>query len=130
MATILLVDDEPVLLELFARDLVDAGYRALTAGSAETALGLLDELLGDADLVIADIRLPSMHGCALGRAIVRRWPHIRLLFISGYVMADLIRRGECPQNIPTLAKPFTPDLLKARIADTLARPPWAPPEEG
>ncbi len=146
-ATILVVEDDPRLCSIVRRFLLTDGYAVLTAGSGEAALDLLDGLLGDADLVVtdatlgrppvpangvtvvSDLRLGGMHGCALGAEIARRWPAIRLLFISGYDAPELSAAHPCPPDLPLLMKPFTMEALLARVRATLEAPPWVPGEK-
>lgn len=132
---ILLVDDEPVLLRLMERMLGSEGYAVTAVSSAEAALAVLEGAKGsevvvaDAmlpDAVVADVRLGSMNGCALGREIVQRWPGTRLLFISGYIAEELFLNKICPKNLPLLPKPFRPDALLRAVETILQSAPWVP----
>ena len=78
---ILVVDDEADIRDLFRRALPE--YDVIQAADAESALNVLES--GPVDLVITDIRLPQMDGCALAAWIQERWPDLPLVAISGYV---------------------------------------------
>ncbi len=85
--TILVVDDEPDLVELAKGILGKHGYNVLTAGNAEQALHILDESgVGKIDLLFSDIVMPgSMNGLELARAALARDPGLRVLMATGYM---------------------------------------------
>lgn len=80
--TILIVDDEKEIRELFKEVFSDAGYRVKLADSGETALNVFDS--SDIQLVISDIRMPGMDGIELCRNIRRRSSNVTLFAITGY----------------------------------------------
>jgi CheY-like chemotaxis protein len=101
--TILLVDDEPLLLLDFEDSLVEAGYEVLSAYSADQAIKLLN-LHPDISLVVTDINMPgSMNGLELVRVIRERWPPVRLIIASSQTKFE---PGDVPEGIPVLNKPF------------------------
>ncbi len=118
---ILVVEDEPAILELLEVNLTDAGYRVVTATDAEAAQRELRETLPD--LVLLDWMLPGQSGLALAR-VLRADPRTRELPI---IMVTA--RGEEADKIAGLeawvddyvTKPFSPRELKARIKAVLRR---------
>jgi hypothetical protein len=84
------------------------------------------------DLCILDVTLALgdsyPDGCTLGQAILRRWPGIRLLFLSGYDRADMV--APCPPDLPLLQKPMHSQMFLARVAEVLMADPYRWPEEG
>jgi response regulator RpfG family c-di-GMP phosphodiesterase len=66
VTTILLVDDEPTILRVLARELAPEGYRILTATGGKEALRLLAE--GDVSVLVTDERMPGMRGTEMVRA--------------------------------------------------------------
>ena len=134
---LLIVDDEDLLRRVLVRMAEAEGYAVHGVASAAAALHWLttataDVVVADASLgavpvaVVADVMLPGMDGCTLGREIVRRWPGVRLLFISGYVTDELRALGTCPETMPLLVKPFTAQRFLDRLEEVLASPPWDP----
>jgi len=80
--TILVVDDEESICQSLKGILVDEGYEALTAGSGEEALKIIDEELPD--LVLLDIWLPGIDGIETLKEIKSKWPQIQVIMISGH----------------------------------------------
>src|SRR5208337_4828398 len=83
--TILIVDDEDLLLTMGQTILSAYGYRVLTANSGQVALDTLGQDGLVVDLVITDLVMPAMSGRELVEKIRQRWPQIRILCTSGYV---------------------------------------------
>ncbi|MEO5799240.1 MAG: ATP-binding protein [Gemmatimonadales bacterium] len=122
-ATVLVVDDEPVLRDVQRRVLVREGVRVLTADSGAAAIAVLQR--ETCDLVVTDIRMPGeIDGVGLYQWIRREQPWLaeRCLFVSGDIgeWANDPLLGTHPDRF--LAKPFGRDEYVARIASLLARP--------
>jgi two-component system phosphate regulon response regulator PhoB len=120
-ASVLIVEDEPAILELIAVNLEHAGYETLRAKSAEEAVGLLGEVLPD--LVLLDWMLPGQSGIALARRLRgdARTRELPLIFLTA--------RAEEPDKVAGLeagaddyvTKPFSTRELVARIRAVLRR---------
>jgi PAS domain S-box-containing protein len=122
--SVLVVDDDQFLRDLFADALESAGYRVHKAADAESALASSTPLL---DLVITDVVLPGIDGPTLFSRLRVRHPHLRALFISG-LDPDAIDAHRAADT-GFLAKPFTLTRLLERTRALLdARPPSATPE--
>ena len=121
MPTILVVEDEPAIVELLKVNLADAGYGVKTAADAEAAQAALKQALPD--LVLLDWMLPGQSGLALakelrGNARTRELPIIMVTARSGE--ADKIAGLEAWVD-DYVTKPFSPRELKARIKSVLRR---------
>ncbi|HPB28638.1 MAG TPA: ATP-binding protein [Acidobacteriota bacterium] len=81
--TALVVDDEPDIVKILQRLLLDMGLRVHIAGSGRTAQAILDSDLDRIDLIILDAILEDMSGVGLYLDIRRRKPDVPVLFISG-----------------------------------------------
>ena len=81
MATVLVVDDDPDLLQIAATVLTEDGHHVLTARSGEEALTTLDH--HPVDLLITDVILPGVDGFTLADVASRRYPVLRTMFTSG-----------------------------------------------
>ena len=114
-AAVLLVDDEPLLLSLMARELEDAGHLVHTAGGGPEALELLDRLPIAPVVLVTDLRMEPMDGAELARNVQAKHPEMRCLFVSGFGLPD--RYGPLPG--PLLAKPFTSEQFLRAVRDVL-----------
>ncbi len=83
MKTILLVDDEPDLLQILSETLVRCGYRVIPHADAESALTVV---AGEPviDLVITDFRLPGMSGLEFVAMLRKTLPHAPVIMLTGY----------------------------------------------
>jgi len=117
--TLLIVDDEEILVELLRRMVERQGYRALSALSAEEALRVYEEHKDEIDLVISDLIMPDMDGRALARELMRRDPDIRILISTGFSAAnditDLLEQGVKG----VVMKPYQSQQLLSRIREAL-----------
>lgn len=90
-ARILIVDDEPVVVEFAQRVLHSAGYRTMTATSGDEALKLCTEQ-GMPDLLVTDMKMPRMEGDELATRLRQREPDLKVLYLTGF--ADLLFKNK------------------------------------
>jgi CheY-like chemotaxis protein len=114
--TILVVDDDALVLMNTAAMLDDLGHEVLEASSGQQALRLLRRGK-PVDLVLTDQVMPGMTGLDLLAEIAAEWPDVPVVLASGY--AEL-PAGTDP-DLPRLAKPFQQDALARAVAQH-ARP--------
>jgi PAS domain S-box-containing protein len=109
--TILLVEDEHAVRRAFTRQLRDAGYTVVAAASGEEALGHIDA--NDFALVVTDVMMPGIGGRGVVEHVQARRPGARVVYMSGYVDDEVLRREGIPADASFLQKPFpVADLLK------------------
>jgi len=120
--TILLVDDEKALRKLGKRVLSQAGYRVLEASDGAMALRIAAEEVGEIDLVLTDIEMPTLGGRGMVDELHEMSPDIRVLFMSGYTDNEILRRGIRTSEHDFLQKPFTAESLCAAVRAVLAKP--------
>ncbi|HEU6449108.1 MAG TPA: ATP-binding protein [Verrucomicrobiae bacterium] len=114
--TVLVVDDEAMLLTMAETILTEFGYKVLTANNGQKALTVLSR--GEkVDLVVTDLVMPGMGGRELVERLRQLNPDAKILCTSGYVMPQ-----DKQMNVPYLQKPFTALDLVARVRSTLANP--------
>jgi two-component system phosphate regulon response regulator PhoB len=119
--TVLVVEDEPAILELIRVNLVDAGYEVQGAPDAETAQALLRSSLPD--LVLLDWMLPGQSGLALARELraSERTKELPIIMVTARTdEADKVAGLEAWVD-DYVTKPFSPRELKARIKSVLRR---------
>jgi two-component system, cell cycle sensor histidine kinase and response regulator CckA len=111
--TVLVVDDEEMLLSMVKTVLSAYGYNVLTVGTGLKALEILSKKEEPVDLLITDLVMPAMSGRELVEQVRRLAPEVRILCISGYVYPNSPEKDGI-----FLRKPFsTPELLqKVRLA--------------
>ncbi len=115
--TILLVDDDPLVLRMARRGLEQLGYRVLPAQSAAEATALAAEHGTAIALLVTDVMMPGQRGTGLATELRADLPHLKVLFISGHPEIDGIVRSDEPAL--HLAKPFAPDELGIAIRQIL-----------
>jgi two-component system cell cycle sensor histidine kinase/response regulator CckA len=116
LETILLVEDEPAVRQLFAQALARAGYAVYEARNGQEAVKLFDQY-GDAiDLLLTDMRMPYMTGAELAHHLRGRRRALKLLCISGY--PGYLDPDLAPDF---LAKPFSRDDLLKKVREVLDR---------
>lgn len=112
--TILVVDDDPLVLQNTVAMLEDLGHRMVEAGSGREALDHLGRA-HSVDLVITDQAMPGMTGVQLAETIRRQWPHLPIILASGY--AELSTSQSL--DIIRLNKPFRQDGLAQAVAESM-----------
>ena len=120
--TILLVEDEKTLRRLQKRILSTAGYRVLEASDGAMALRVAADEVGEIDLVLTDVEMPTLGGRGMVAELNELSPGIRVLFMSGYTDNEILRRGIGTSETLFLQKPFTADELKAAVKTALGKP--------
>jgi CheY-like chemotaxis protein len=116
--TILVVEDEPDVLDVVSLALVDSGYDTLTARDGTEAMALL---AGDqaVDLLLSDIVMPDgPSGVELAQAARQLRPGLRVLLTTGYARDDLASHAGI-EAYEVLRKPYRPDDLARQVGDIL-----------
>jgi nitrogen-specific signal transduction histidine kinase len=108
--TVLVVDDEALLVSMAETILGEFGYKVLTANSGQKALAILARDDAKVDLVITDLVMPGMSGRELVDRIRQVAPASRILCMSGYARAMDKQPG-----IQFLRKPFTSNELLSKV---------------
>lgn len=110
---LLLVDDDPTILNLLAEFVSRLGHQYRTAGDGLEAMSLLEQ--SSSTIVITDLLMPRMDGMELIREIKKLWPETDVMAITGYSRdfhyTDVIKAGACD----FIQKPFNMDELEAKL---------------
>ena len=120
--TILLVDDEKALRKLAKRILTECGYRVLEASDGAMALRVAAEEVGEIDLILTDVEMPTLGGRGMVDELNELSPGMRVLFMSGYTDNEILRRGIRTSETEFLQKPFTAESLRAAVKAVLDKP--------
>jgi two-component system, cell cycle sensor histidine kinase and response regulator CckA len=110
----LVVDDELGDCQAMAKALEAEGYSVFQAANAIAALGVADRQDQPMDMLVTDISLPGTNGCELARQLLKRWPGLKVLFVSGHVGAEVCQYYGIPvTDLFFLRKPFqSPELVE------------------
>lgn len=117
--TILLVDDESLMLEMIRLYLGKKGYRLFEAENAADAMALFLEHQDAINLLLLDIRMPRKDGLDLYEEISRIRPDIPVIFMGGDVEHHRDDRRISGKNANFLPKPFSPQTLVNKIHEVL-----------
>jgi len=119
--TVLLVEDEPTLRNLYSQFLKVLGYTALTAEDSQEALAMSSKHGSDIHLLLTDVVMPGMNGKELADAIRSSNPSIKVLFMSGYTADIIVDHDVFEQNVAFIAKPFSCNDLARKVHDVLKK---------
>jgi len=117
--TLLIVEDDPLILDTSKLMLEDLGYSVLSASAPGEALALAEGNSSDIQLVLTDVVMPEMNGKELAEKLKAIIPGVKIIFMSGYA-ADVIKsRGFFDSSDRYLQKPFTVKDLAVVIHESL-----------
>ncbi|HEX9925795.1 MAG TPA: response regulator [Anaerolineae bacterium] len=105
--TLLLVEDEPSVLEVVQLMLEQLGYRVLTAMQGQEALGIYDQHQDEIALVLTDMTMPELSGLALVQALRDRNPAVKIVLMTGYPLETDGKEALEQDSIIWLQKPLT-----------------------
>jgi two-component system, cell cycle sensor histidine kinase and response regulator CckA len=118
--TILLVEDEPTILEMTTIMLQRLGYTVLGAGSPEEAIRLAGKYSGRIDLLMTDVVMPGMNGRALADNLLASYPGIKCLFMSGYTADVITHHGVLEEAEIFIQKPFSSKDVGKKLREIMA----------
>lgn len=117
--TILLVEDEPLVLELAHCTLEQLGYQVVSCAGADEALRKCGECQQPFDLLVTDVVMPRMNGKELASRVRTLRPGIAVLFSSGYSEDIIARQGVLETGLHFIGKPYRPGELAAKVRSIL-----------
>jgi two-component system phosphate regulon response regulator PhoB len=118
--TVLVIDDDPVIVNLLQVNFEIEGYTVLTATAGEA--GLAQARSGDPDVIVLDVMMPGMDGFEVARRL-RADPQISripLILLSAKAQSWDVQAGLAVAD-EYVTKPFEPLELLERVASVLAR---------
>ena len=127
-ASILVVDDEPDVAELFRQrfrgETRRGDYALHFAESGEHALQQLrDGIQPEVVLILSDINMPGIDGLQLLHEIKRDWPHLSVMIVTAYGDDERRRKAAEEGAVDFLSKPIDFDYLKQRLRAVTSSPP-------
>ena len=120
--TILLVDDNDPVRIAFGTILQTYGYKVLQASHAQEALEVSHKYDGPIQLLVTDVVMPQMSGRELAIRLQPERPHLKVLYMSGY-MEEALRQDTEEEKLAFLQKPISAQTLIHKIRELLDAPP-------
>ena len=117
--TVLLVEDEDALRELYRQVLMRCGYRVLNARTGPEALAVAEAHPGPIHLLLTDVVMPTMSGRELADRLKASVPGMKVLYMSGYTSDAMLRHGVSEASVAFIQKPMTPPALVRKVRDVL-----------
>ncbi len=118
--TILVLEDETVVLNLTRIMLGRLGYKVITANSPSEALELAKAHDGKIDLLLTDVIMPEMNGRDFAEQLNDLYPDIKTLFMSGYTENVIAHHTVLDEGLNFIEKPFSNHKLAAKVREALA----------
>ncbi len=116
---ILIAEDDELVLEHLANQLVSLGYQVTTALSGPEALEAV-QTRDDIDLLLTDVVMPGgMNGRELAEQALASRPSLKVLFTSGYTENALVHRGRLDPGVTQLSKPYTRREMATKLRRVL-----------
>jgi CheY-like chemotaxis protein len=112
---VLVVDDRDEVRTLTCRMLEELGYRTLAASSGVEAIAVAGRHDGPIPVLLTDVVMPGMDGREVGLELLRRYPNMKTIFMSGYTDQLLTGDGSLDSASVYLQKPFTLAQLAASL---------------
>jgi CheY-like chemotaxis protein len=118
---ILLVEDEPTLLQMSKTMLERLGYNVLATTTPSEAIRLAGEYSGQIHLLATDVIMPELNGRELAARLQQSRPEMKCLFMSGYTADIIARHGVLKEGVLFLQKPFSKNELAAKVRKAFER---------
>jgi len=117
--TILIVEDDPTVLEMGMMMLQQLGYAVIPAGTPNEAIRIAEEDSTKIHLVITDVVMPEMNGRDLVDRLQAIRPTMKYLFMSGYTADVVAHQGIADEGVNFIQKPFSLRDLAVKIREML-----------
>lgn len=119
--TVLLVEDETPVRIFSAQALKNKGYHVLEAESGEAAIEIVEEKGAEIDVIVSDVVMPGMNGPAMVNQVLKDYPDIKVIFISGYSEETFLENEKTGESFAFLPKPFTLKQLAGKLKEVMEK---------
>jgi CheY-like chemotaxis protein len=117
--TVLVVEDDDGVRDTSVALLADLGYRVLKAQDAHSAFAIVNSGV-QIDLLFTDVVMPGpMRSTELARKAKALFPHMAILFTSGYTENSIVHGGKLDAGVELLSKPYTREALARKVRHVL-----------
>ena len=119
---ILLVEDDPAILEVARVMLESLGYRVLAADAPAAAIDAIKAYDGEIRLLVTDVVMPDMNGWDLAEYLTSLFPNLRCLFMSGYAVDTASQQWALREGVHFIQKPFSVRGFSFKVREVLDGP--------
>ncbi len=119
--TILVAEDDDMLLEMTKKMLERSGYKVVSANNGEDAIKLINTYERSIHLLLTDVVMPGMNGKELAESIKIKIPDIKILYTSGYTANVIANHGVLGDGVNFIQKPFRQEDLINKIRSLLRK---------
>lgn len=120
IGTILVVEDNPMVLAMVREILEGAGHCVFTAEEPFQAIESALSCEKHIDLLVSDVVMPQMNGPELFERISEHMPEIKVLFMSGYAGVVTVHKGHLEEEANYISKPFTTEAFIRKVSEIMA----------
>lgn len=120
--TVLLVEDDEMVRKFVLRLLSQNGYTMLEARNPEEAFRICERHADQIHLLLTDIVMPGMRGDDMAKRLCTQRPDMKVILMSGYTEAGLIRHDFLGSDAVFIQKPLDPALLTSKVREMLDGP--------
>lgn len=117
--SILLAEDDEMVRNLAATVLEASGYKVHSAGTGREALDICQTGQHEFQILLSDVVMPEMGGGELAQKVMKLFPDIRVLLISGYTEETVVNKFILNEGVHFLQKPFTAEQLTQKVRAVL-----------
>ncbi|NWH03767.1 PAS domain S-box protein [Desulfobacter latus] len=117
--TILLVEDEEAILKMTQMMLERLGYTVLATNNPDEAIRLSHAAKTEIHILITDVVMPFMNGRELAEKILKTFPKMKCLYMSGYTANIIADNGILDEGLNFINKPFSKLELSAKLRELL-----------
>jgi PAS domain S-box-containing protein len=118
---VLLVEDEPMILEMSTMMLEKIGYQVYAHASPQAAISFAEHHPEEIHLLLTDVIMPEMNGRDLADRLRTFYPDLRCLFMSGYTDEVIAHHGVLDDRVFFIHKPFSRSDLSQKVRDALGQ---------
>jgi two-component system cell cycle sensor histidine kinase/response regulator CckA len=117
--TIMLVEDDDMVLQMTKQMLLSHGFKVLTAENAEECIDIFNRGIEMIDLLLTDLVMPGMNGKELFEHLHLSGKVKKVLYMSGYTREVIFQKGGLDGEANFIQKPFTTQLLIKKVHEAL-----------
>ncbi len=119
--TVLIAEDNEMVRNLASEILKRSGYTVITVDNAGECLNAVSQSGRHVDLLLTDVIMPDMNGKDLYAALHAKYPHVRVVYMSGYTEDVIAHHGVLDKGMDFIQKPFSARNLMEKIREVLDR---------